>query len=167
MAYYFAYGSNLDYTRMFNRCPSSDVIGRCELEGFQLAFMENNSHRIVANLIEQGDGIVYGVLYEVSEEDLEALDMYEGHPYVYQRRMVKIACRGNEYNAVTYIMNRKAKIHDKDYQVLFIRKFGIPKGEYFSHIQRGYEMFGLPQSYLMEQYKFSRDLGIKELKNYI
>ena len=46
MVYYFAYGSNLDYVRMFHRCESAEVVCRATLDGYRLVFMENNSKRI-------------------------------------------------------------------------------------------------------------------------
>lgn len=36
--YYIAYGSNLNLSQMFKRCPGSRVIGTSELDGWELLF---------------------------------------------------------------------------------------------------------------------------------
>lgn len=159
MAYYFAYGSNLDYTRMFSRCESAEVIGRTQLEGYRLVFMENNSRRIVANIERSESDYVEGVVYFISEKDLKRLDGFEGHPVVYERCKVTVQVKADVMEVYTYIMKPYCLVKQDDYYCKFTRKYGLPKGEYFSHIQRGYEMFGLNQSKLLDGYRLSRDLG--------
>lgn len=159
MAYYFAYGSNLDYTRMFSRCGSADVLGRTQLEDYRLVFMENNARRIVANIVPSKGDFVEGVVYYISEIDLKRLDAIEGHPHVYTRKAISIKVRAEEVKAYVYIMKPECLVMTRDYVCKFKRKYGIPKGEYFNHILRGYEMFGLSQAKLLEGYRFSRDLS--------
>lgn len=94
---YFAFGSNLNTARMRGRCPSMRVIGKATLPGWRLV------ERLYAD-IEPGNGRVNGILYAISNFDLQALDYYEGAPYVYARRLMTIEYNGDRYLAYTYIM---------------------------------------------------------------
>lgn len=163
MVYYFAYGSNLDYTRMFDRCESAEVVCRATLEGYRLVFMENNSKKVVANIIKDEKNHVDGVVYEITHKDLKLLDGYEGHPTVYKRKSVNISIKGEIKQVFVYVMPKKYDIKLGKRTIKVTRHYGIPKGDYFTYIQNGYTMFKLSQSKLMEAYKYSRDLG-KKLK---
>ena len=76
---YFAYGSNLDPQQMAQRCPGHSVVGVAELPDHKLTF-PLTSHDWgggVASVVETHSGSVWGVVYELSADDLAALDGYE------------------------------------------------------------------------------------------
>ncbi len=76
---YFAYASNLEPQQMRQRCPGHSVIGLAELRDHRLTF-PLTSHDwgggVASVSVAHGDA-VWGVVYEVSEEDLASLDRYE------------------------------------------------------------------------------------------
>lgn len=91
MQKYFAYGSNLDFDHFKSRCPSAIFFEKAVLEGYQLTFPHYDSEWRggVAGIIPLDDMKVEGVIYEISDLDLNKLDEYE---YIargdYQRKYV-------------------------------------------------------------------------------
>ena len=156
---YFAYGSNLDYTRMYSRCKSAEVYGKAELKGYKLVFMENNSGRIVANLVKAEGETTPGMIYDLSDSDITVLDKFEGYPFVYGREFVAVECRGKMVKCVTYIMAEEYTFSTKYATNTITRGYGTPKREYFTFLLNGYTMFNLPQRKLLEAYEYSRDKG--------
>lgn len=77
---YFAYGSNLDPEQMKTLCPGHSVVGLAVLHDHRLGFplFSNQWEGGVAGLLHAHGEKVWGVLYEVTESDLAALDTYEG-----------------------------------------------------------------------------------------
>jgi len=78
---YFAYGSNLNPEQMRLRCPSHKVVGLGALRDHRLAF-PLTSHDWgggVASLVPAHGSSAWGVVYELSDDDLASLDRYEGY----------------------------------------------------------------------------------------
>lgn len=77
---YFAYGSNLDPEQMSARCPGHRTIGLARLPDHRLTFplYSETWQGGVAGLSLAHGETVWGVLYELTDEDLAALDRYEG-----------------------------------------------------------------------------------------
>ena len=77
---YFAYGSNLDADQMRARCPSSRGLFRARLPHHRLDFTYYSSRWSggAADVVPHSDHEVWGVVYELDEEDLVRLDRYEG-----------------------------------------------------------------------------------------
>ena len=80
-AKYFAYGSNLDLPQMKRRCPESRLISKGSLSGHSLTFNRFSSgwEGGVADVIQKHDSEVWGLVFEISDSDLERLDRYEGY----------------------------------------------------------------------------------------
>ena len=77
--FYFAYGSNLDPEQMQARCPGHTVVGLAELRDHRLTF-PLTSHDWgggVASVAVAHGSSVWGVVYDLKETDLAALDGYE------------------------------------------------------------------------------------------
>lgn len=68
---YFAYGSNMDETRMRKRCPSAQVMSIARLPGFRLAFtrFSTNNRCGAADIIPEAHGAIWGVVYQIKDED--------------------------------------------------------------------------------------------------
>jgi gamma-glutamylcyclotransferase len=79
MNYYFAYGSNMSYEQMKERCPDSKYVGVARLNGYKLDFTKMSTLRGggVADIVESADDCVYGVLYTITDDDLAKLDIKE------------------------------------------------------------------------------------------
>jgi gamma-glutamylcyclotransferase (GGCT)/AIG2-like uncharacterized protein YtfP len=79
--FYFAYGSNLDPEQFSRRCPGAAVVGLGELRDHRLTF-PLTSHDwgggVASVGVAHGES-VWGVVYELGDADLAALDRYEGY----------------------------------------------------------------------------------------
>ena len=77
--FYFAYGSNLDPEQMQVRCPGHTVVGLAELRDHRLTF-PLTSHDWGGGVASVGvahGASVWGMVYDLSEANLTALDGYE------------------------------------------------------------------------------------------
>ena len=77
---YFAYGSDLDPVEMKAMCPEYRVTGLAVLHDHRLGF-PLYSHQWeggVAGLVHAHGQKVWGVLYELTDADLAALDAHDG-----------------------------------------------------------------------------------------
>ena len=77
---YFAYGSKLDPEQMKQRCPDHKVVGLASLHDHRLWF-PRTSHAWgggVASIQLAHGTELWGIVYELSEADMAALDQYEG-----------------------------------------------------------------------------------------
>jgi len=77
---YFAYGSNLDPDQMRARCPAHRLVGAALLRDHKLIFplFSNRWGGGAASLQLSHGKDVWGVLYELTDEDLQSLDLNEG-----------------------------------------------------------------------------------------
>lgn len=98
-ALYFAYGANLDRAHMTRLCPGAKAEGLAQLD----------QHRVFIAAagfasVRSDKGIVHGVLWQVSERDLLALDGYESVPTGLYRRETRVI-RSQEANieAAVYV----------------------------------------------------------------
>lgn len=78
--FYFAYGSNMNPEQIRERCPGHRVIGLARLDDFELSFplYSNRWNSGVASVQMHHGGAVWGVLYELDDDDMAALDRFEG-----------------------------------------------------------------------------------------
>jgi gamma-glutamylcyclotransferase (GGCT)/AIG2-like uncharacterized protein YtfP len=106
----FAYGSNLDEAQMQARCPSARVLGRAQLVGHALVFGGHSGRQggAVASVVRNDGQAVDGLLYTLSENDLRALDCFEGAPWVYERvTRVVTTSHGVQQRAFVYILSTR------------------------------------------------------------
>jgi hypothetical protein len=77
---YFAYGSNLDPEQMKERCPGCQVVGLASLSDYRIAFPRfSNRWGGGSASIQLAHGeVMYGALYDLTEDDLAKLDTFEG-----------------------------------------------------------------------------------------
>lgn len=99
---YFAYGSNMSEKRMLER--DITIISRksATLHGYRLIINKKSfkDHRIgFANIVEDINSRVEGILYEIEYEDVSKLDKFEGFPKHYNRTFMKI----DNDEAIVYI----------------------------------------------------------------
>jgi gamma-glutamylcyclotransferase (GGCT)/AIG2-like uncharacterized protein YtfP len=74
MTLYFAYGSNMAASQMRQRCPGCRRLGKASMPGYRRII----NTRGYANIVADEHATVEGILYELSRDDEEALDLYEG-----------------------------------------------------------------------------------------
>jgi gamma-glutamylcyclotransferase (GGCT)/AIG2-like uncharacterized protein YtfP len=76
----FAYGSNMNWDQMRERCPSSRFSGIAVLRDHKLAFTRKSVNRGcgVADVVSDDGAQVWGVVYEIADHDVGKLDASEG-----------------------------------------------------------------------------------------
>jgi hypothetical protein len=104
---YFAYGANMAEGVMAAFCPGHRLLGTAELPGHRLAFTRRSirTGTGVADVVPDPGASVWGVLYELSAGDLDALDRKEGNGWAYERAPAVVRVGGRrdeEVAAVTY-----------------------------------------------------------------
>lgn len=117
---YFAYGSNMNAEQMARRCPSARLVAPARLEGFRLAFTRYSERwgAGVADVVPDLGFEVWGLLYELGEDDLVALDRCEGHPTHYVRGELGVAVAGEPVQAQVYTVREKDDFHPPAAQYL-------------------------------------------------
>jgi gamma-glutamylcyclotransferase len=127
--YYFAYGSNLSIGRLQERVGKVMHCGLATLEGYRFSFNKKGSDGTgKANIMPDDSSTVEGAIYQLTEEQLNQLDRYEGAPKHYQRKNVFLTFpSGQKVEAITYV----AQNH-------FISPRPLrPSVEYLNHIFNG------------------------------
>lgn len=103
----FAFGSNMSKARLLERLPNVEEIGVATLRGYSLAFsMLSLDGSAKCNIHYTGDSEdeVLGVVYQLSEDEQNQLDIIEGERY--NRTKIKVQLlTGENVNAFCYIAN--------------------------------------------------------------
>lgn len=135
---YFAYGSNLNHEQMKQRCPESKFISRVVLKNYKLVYDGYGPHRhgAVANIVPHTGETVWGGLFELSQNDLNRLDKFEGYPDVYSRKEASVENDKNDIIEKVFIYYKKPEA------------IGNPSQGYQYIIVKGAEECGLPKDYI-------------------
>jgi gamma-glutamylcyclotransferase len=128
MTAHFAYGSNMDLTRIeerLHRLPQATCV--C-LKGYRLLFNKRAETKAGigwANIVERPDDVVHGILYELTKEELDTLDKYEkvkeGH-YRHETVSVQIS-DGTTTTAIAYVARSE-----------WVEDGLLPTREYLNHL---------------------------------
>jgi gamma-glutamylcyclotransferase len=106
----FAYGSNMASAEMDAWCPEHRYLGLARLDGFRVE-LRRRSIRWgggAADIVPAPGERVWGVLYEVADEELDRLDEKEGEGFAYRRRAVEVEYEGERRAAVAYeVINKE------------------------------------------------------------
>lgn len=112
MIKYFAYGSNMTIKTISKVCPSYKLLGPARLKDFRLAFTRFSNKFNgggVADILQAPDLFVWGILYEVDENDVKNLDQKEDLGKAYNRINVNVTLQnGTTHQAITYAVISKA-----------------------------------------------------------
>jgi gamma-glutamylcyclotransferase (GGCT)/AIG2-like uncharacterized protein YtfP len=143
---YFAYGSNLNWERMKERCPSVSFYCRASLSNYRIDFTRKSSKREcgVADIVKDINSKVYGVVYRINEIDLVKLDKHEGYvpqrdKNAYRRREIIVLKEDNDEEPITAFTYEVEK-----------KEFGkhIPNKDYKNLIVTGAKFWNLPKEYI-------------------
>ena len=146
--YYIAYGSNLNVQQMAWRCPGAKVAGVGTLEDWQLAFRGSKTGSYLTIEPKAGSDVPVGV-WEITDQDEQALDRYEGYPNFYYKRVFGIRIqdietgRKKDVNAMVYIMRED-------------RPLGQPTLFYVKTCAQGYMDFGFDMKPLIDAVRCAR-----------
>ena len=138
VAPYFAFGSNMDADRLQDRVGHIDrtAVRSARLEGFRLCFDKRSRTAGGAATVLPAPGCtVQGVLYDLTDAQLEQLDAIEFHPVHYLRTLTSVVVDGGERSAWMYVG-----------QPEFLVEGLRPTPEYLACLLRGAEW--LPPAYV-------------------
>lgn len=109
MIKYFAYGSNLNLSKLKERGIEYQLIGKAVLKDWKLVFevvdpeQEGVSY---ANIIPFDGEVVEGAVFEIDKVNRIKIDKYEGVPDFYVRDEVEVVVEsGGEITCMTYLAN--------------------------------------------------------------
>lgn len=136
---YFAYGSNMSPAVFSEICPNHHFLSRARLRGYRMVFSRRSvrSGFGVADVVPTDGVAVWGVLYQIEEDELPFLDRKEGCPKAYGRIDVTVTVReGLIEEAFTYTVTSKEE------------KEIPPSEDYLNLLVEGAIARKLPQSYV-------------------
>ncbi|MEX2131633.1 MAG: gamma-glutamylcyclotransferase family protein [Pseudohongiellaceae bacterium] len=97
---YFAYGSNMNKVQMRARCPGSKWLGSAVLPGYRWIIAADG----FANAVPAPEDTVEGVLFEITQADEAALDIYEEvDAGCYAKHVVTLRHAGTTVEALVYL----------------------------------------------------------------
>ena len=108
MPLYAAYGSNLDPSRMVERCPHSILRGTRWLVGWRLTFggEEHGWDGALATIVQDPFEQVFVAVYDVTDDDVTVLDGWESADSgLYRKTMVRVATLIGEQVAWAYVLD--------------------------------------------------------------
>ena len=146
----FCYGSNMSTDRITERCSSSTFISIAKVKGYKLLFNKISKDKSgKANLIYTGDdSLVWGVIFDISENQKPLLDKAEGLGKGYNEYKLKvISDLEEEIECVCYIATEE-KYLDNNLK---------PYDWYKEYCLTGAKQHNLPQDYI---------LTIEKIKHY-
>ena len=133
---YFAYGMNTNLEQMAARCPGAVCLGPAWINDYALVF------RYCADIEPAAGNWCDGVLWEITDDDLVALDALEGYPYHYTRFSVVVHTDRGSETALVYQMT------DQSYEQ-------PPSNHYFNTVYEGYEQNSVDTHQLIETLELS------------
>ena len=109
---YFAYGSNMLEKKLKDRCSSAEKINPSEgsqhmIRKYRFRFHKKSSDgsaKCDARKTGDTSDIVYGVLFSINDEQIGALNKFEGLHYGYEKKVVNVIDEksSNEISALIY-----------------------------------------------------------------
>ena len=122
---YFSYGMNTNQAEMAFRCPGAQSLGHARLIDHVFRFATH------ADVVKCRGSFVDGVLWEINNSHLKALDSLEGFPCYYNRRALRVAFEGRTVLAETYYM-QPGHLDES------------PSRGYFTTVLEGYHQHNVP-----------------------
>ena len=122
---YFAYGMNTNLEQMAARCPGAVCLGPAWITDYALVF------RYFADIEPAAGNWCDGVLWEITDDNLAALDRLEGHPWHYTRFSVLVHTDRGSDTALVYQMV------DQSFEQ-------APSGHYYRMVSEGYVQNNVP-----------------------
>lgn len=143
---YFAYGADLNPSRMAQNVPGHKSLGVARLKDWWIAFPRYSPTEgsAIIGLVGQPGAVVWGALYEVPDSDVPILDSIfgfdpDGPPRLneYIRRDVEVERYGRAYHVVA---NTYVCVPDND--------ISQPTAAYMALLLDGARYHGLPRAYI-------------------
>lgn len=137
---YFAFGSNLKKKRLNINCPCAEFVSIAKLSNYQLKFLGRSltwGNCATATIVKSVDGYVWGSVWRLPANEVEALDKQEGvHLNIYKKLSVSVTTPDDtSLECITY-----ARPEDDPP--------GLPSPQYLQVILEGGKEINLPESYM-------------------
>ena len=146
---YAAYGSNMDPEQMLERCPHSPMSGTGWLDGWRLTFSGGDIgwEGALATVVEEPGSKVFVVLYDVSVEDEQRLDRWEGSELGIHRKIrLRVQTDAEPVLAWLYVLDAY--------------EGGLPSARYIGVMADAAEIAGAPAEYVRDlRTRNSRNVG--------
>ena len=138
---HFAYGSNMDSNRLVKRIGNVSSAQRAFLSGFRFEFnkLSYRLQTVYGNIMVDIDSTVWGVLMEITQSQLDKLDISEGveNGHYRQEKVIVITDDDVEHEAITYIAEEK-----------WVKDGMKPTETYRDYVINGANEFQLPPEYV-------------------
>jgi hypothetical protein len=123
----------MDPAHMAKRVPGAKPLGPARLDGFRLTFsvFSTEWNGGAANLELDERAHVWGVLWEVPDEELGGLDAYQGHPTFFRKE--EVAVQRPEGTTIAWT-----------YRVAHQQGFVPPTDTYLHRLRSAIRVQGLP-----------------------
>jgi len=121
---------NTNLEQMAARCPGAVCLGPAWITDYALVF------RYFADIEPAAGNWCDGVLWEITDDNLRALDRLEGHPWHYTRFSVLVHTDRGSDTALVYQMV------DQSFEQ-------APSGHYYRMVAEGYEQNSVPTDQLV------------------
>lgn len=141
---YFAYGFNINLTRMRQKCPKAKVAGIGRVDGYRLAFYEHSVvwDSAMETIVPDPESAVWGVVYELNEFEWEDLDGYED---------ARMDGTGAYFHyPVEVVVDGQAVSKANVYLKARWGEGGLPSDEYLAVMISGAREQGLPEDYIRQ-----------------
>lgn len=106
----FCYGSNLPKRRLFNRIGQVVYLGNALLHGYNLFFnkkSKDGSGKANISFVDNSKDFVWGIVIQITEEQKEKLDRFEGKGKGYNEQRVEVILQnGTKVEALTYVADK-------------------------------------------------------------
>lgn len=134
---YIIYGRNLSKRKMQKVCPTANPIAVATLKEQQLVF-QGSPYGARANVVPADGHEVPVVVWEISDQDVQALDSFEGlADCLSTKKYMEIDVNGETRCAAIYTLDSTIP-------------YGIPSDGYLQDMADGYREFNLPITALNE-----------------
>jgi len=133
MTNYFAYAVNMNLNHMRTLCGKHmKVVGPAQALGYELGFNSQG----YGTIFDSPAKSMWGVLFELDETALKALDNYEEYPTVYDRKEIFVKnVFGKTVTATVYFQHNP--VHN-----------GLPNQEYLMRVIIGAKENNLPKEWI-------------------
>ena len=138
----FSYGSNMSSARLRDRVPSARFVAVAILPAYRLRFHKVSSDGSgKCDALETGNynDRVFGVVYELADDEKLSLDSMEGLRFGYDEKVVEVITEQGKLNILMYFATRvnsslKPYCWYKEHVLIGAREHGLPP-EYIAQIE--------------------------------
>jgi gamma-glutamylcyclotransferase len=132
---YFAYGSNIDPRLMDEASPGAVAKGHGRLNDYRLEFNVYSERwgGGAANIVPDEEAHVWGVVWDVPDDEMSNLDTFVGHPTFYRQEQV-----------VVQLVADDAIVDCVTYRVAHMKGYVRPTDEYLNRMRAAMRQQGLP-----------------------